>query len=35
MDYGSATYTEFNKSAEICNYMIEHDLLGCQQGLMH
>lgn len=35
MDYGSATYTEFDKSAEICNYMIEHDLLGCQQGLMH
>lgn len=35
MDYGSATYTEFNKSAEICNYMIENDLLGCQQGLMH
>lgn len=35
MDYGSATYTEFNKSAEICNYMIEHNLLGCQQGLMH
>ena len=35
MDYGSATYTEFNKSAEICNYMIEHDLLECQQGLMH
>lgn len=35
MDYGSATYTEFNKSAEICNYMIEHDLLNCQQGLCH
>lgn len=35
MDYGSATYTEFDKSAEICNYMIEHDLLECQQGLMH
>lgn len=35
MDYGSATYTEFNESAEICNYMIEHDLLECQQGLMH
>lgn len=35
MDYGSATYTEFNKSAEICNYMIEHDLLECQQGLIH
>lgn len=35
MDYGSATYTEFNKSAEICNYMIEHNLLECQQGLMH
>lgn len=35
MDYGSATYTEFNKSAEICNYMIENDLLGCQQGLCH
>lgn len=35
MDYGSATYTEFNKSAEICNYMIENDLLECQQGLMH
>lgn len=35
MDYGSATYTEFDKSAEICNYMIENNLLGCQQGLMH
>lgn len=35
MDYGSATYTEFNKSAEICNYMIENNLLGCQQALMH
>ena len=35
MNYGSATYTEFDKSAEICNYMIEHDLLECQQGLMH
>ena len=35
MDYGSATYTEFDKSAEICNYMIENDLLECQQGLMH
>lgn len=35
MDYGSSTYTEFNKNAEICNYMIEHDLLGCQQGLCH
>lgn len=35
MDYGSATYTEFDKSAEICNYMIEHDLLNCQQGLCH
>ena len=35
MDYGSAVYTEFDKSAEICNYMIENDLLGCQQGLMH
>ena len=35
MDYGSATYTEFNKSAEICNYMIENDLLGCQQALLH
>lgn len=35
MDYGSATYTEFDKSAEICNYMIEHDLLECQQGLCH
>lgn len=35
MDYGSAIYTEFDKSAEICNYMIEHDLLECQQGLMH
>lgn len=35
MDYGSATYTEFDKSAEICNYIIENDLLGCQQGLCH
>lgn len=35
MDYGSATYTEFDKSAEICNYMIENDLLGCQQALLH
>lgn len=35
MNYGSAVYTEFDKSAEICNYMIENDLLGCQQGLMH
>ena len=35
MDYGSATYTEFNKSAEICNYMIEHDLLEYQQALLH
>lgn len=35
MDYGSAVYTEFNKSAEICNYMIENDLLRCQQGLCH
>ena len=35
MDYGSATYTEFDKSAEICNYMIENNLLGCQQALMH
>ena len=35
MDYGSAVYTEFDKSAEICNYMIENDLLECQQGLCH
>lgn len=35
MDYGSAVYTEFDKSAEICNYMIENNLLGCQQALMH
>ena len=35
MDYGSSTYTEFDKNAEICNYMIENDLLNCHQGLMH
>ena len=35
MYYVSAIYTEFDKSAEICNYMRENDLLGCQQGLMH
>lgn len=35
MDYGSATYTEFDSNPEICNYMIEHDLLECQQALLH
>lgn len=35
MDYGSATYTEFDSNPEICNYMIENDLLGCQQALLH
>ena len=35
MDYGSATYTEFDSSPEICNYMIENDLLECQQALLH
>ena len=35
MDYGSATYTEFNSNPEICNYMIEHDLLEYQQALLH
>lgn len=35
MDYGSATYTEFDSNPEICNYMIENDLLECQQALLH
>lgn len=35
MDYGSATYTEFNSNPEICTYMIENDLLECQQALCH
>lgn len=35
MDYGSAVYTEFDSSPEICTYMIENDLLECQQALCH
>lgn len=35
MDYGSATYTEFDSSPEVCNYMIENNLLECQSGLLH
>ena len=35
MDYGSATYTEFDSSPEICTYMIENNLLECQQALCH
>lgn len=35
MDYGSATYTEFDSNPEICTYMIENDLLECQQALCH
>ena len=35
MDYGSATYTEFDSNPEICTYMIENNLLECQQALCH
>lgn len=35
MDYGSATYTEFDMSPEVCNYMCENNLLDSQQGLIH
>lgn len=35
MDYGSATYTEFDMSPDICTYMCDNNLLDCQQALIH
>lgn len=36
MDYGSATYTEFEMSPDVCSYMAENpELLDCQMGLIH
>lgn len=35
MDVGSATYTEFDTSPEIANYMAINGLLDCHLGLVH
>lgn len=34
-DIGSGTFTEFEYTPEIINYMDENDLLDCYQGLIH
>lgn len=34
-DIGSGTYTEFDHTADIVTYQIEHDLLDCYTGLLH
>lgn len=34
-DIGSGTYTEFDHTADIVNYQIEHELLNCYTGLIH
>lgn len=35
MDVGTAAYTEFDMSPDVISYMVEHDLLDCQMGLIH
>lgn len=37
MDIGTSAYTEFNDSADIITYRVEHDLLhpDIQEGLIH
>lgn len=34
-DIGSSGYTEFDVSADETSYMLDHDLLDCQTGLIH
>lgn len=34
-DIGTAGFTRYKVTPEICNYMIEHDLLDCKTGLIH
>ena len=34
-DIGTAGFTRYKVTPEICNYMMEHDLLDCKTGLIH
>lgn len=35
MDIGTAGYTNYKETPEICSYMMENDLLDCKTGLIH
>ena len=35
LDIGTSGFTRYKVTPEICNYMIEHDLLDCKTGLIH
>lgn len=35
MDIGSAGFTNYKETPEICSYMMENDLLDCKTGLIH
>ena len=34
-DIGTAGFTRYKVTPDICNYMMEHDLLDCKTGLIH
>lgn len=34
-DIGTSGFTKYKVTPEICNYMMEHDLLDCKTGLIH
>lgn len=34
-DIGTSGFTRYKVTPEICNYMMEHDLLDCKTGLIH
>lgn len=35
MDIGTAGFTDYKETPEICSYMMENDLLDCKTGLIH
>lgn len=35
LDIGTSGFTRYKVTPEICNYMMEHDLLDCKTGLLH
>jgi proteasome lid subunit RPN8/RPN11 len=35
LDIGSAAFTSFTQDQRVISYMVEHDLLDCQMGLIH
>ena len=35
LDIGTSGFTRYKVTPEICNYMMEHDLLDCKTGLIH